>query len=213
MKIVLPDKSLLTKTGEVDYFDWNYKFPIKYIQLYRFKTIIKMLGRRRFTNLLEAGTGSGVFLPELSRHCINIFACDIHNHFDVIEKLLLHYKIMNYNLKTQSIETTDYADESFDAVVAVSLLEFVKNKVEAINEIKRILKDGGSFFTICPMSNRFLDAILSLYTTKKPEEEFGDSRNYVSKILEENFTVVSKGYMLPLIGRFFPVYTHYELRK
>lgn len=97
-----------------------------------------MLGKRRFTNLLEAGTGSRVFIPELSKHCINLFACDIHYHFDTIEKLLLQYKIRNYNLKTQSIETTDYADESFDAVVAVSLLEFVKNKAEAIREIKRI---------------------------------------------------------------------------
>jgi hypothetical protein len=58
-----------------------------------------------------------------------------------------------------------------------------------------------------------LDAILSLYSDKKPDMEFGDSRKFVSKLLEENFTVLSKGPMLPVIGKWFPVYTHYKLGK
>jgi hypothetical protein len=63
------------------------------------------------------------------------------------------------------------------------------------------------------MQNKMLDAVLSLYAEKKPEEEFGDSRKYVSKLLEENFRVLSKGRMLPVVGKWFPVYTHYKLGK
>jgi len=213
MKIILPEKSLLRKTGKVDYFNWNYSFPIKYVQLYRFKTLTKLLGDTVYPRILEAGTGSGIFLPELARHCDRIYACDVHTHFDSIDALLMHYNIKNYELKTQSIEKTDYPDNYFDVIVAVSVLEFVTDLQAAITEIKRILKNDGVFITICPMNSKFLDAILSLYSEKKPKEEFGDSRVYVSKSLENNFTVIKKGYMFPIVGKLFPVYTHYKLKK
>jgi ubiquinone/menaquinone biosynthesis C-methylase UbiE len=213
MKILIPDKSLLNRTNEVDYYDWNYKFPIKYIQLYRFKTIAKLLDKQIYPNLLEVGTGSGIFLPELAMHCNKLYATDIHPFFENIENLLNHYKVKEYNLKSQSIQKTDYPDNYFDAIVAVSVLEFVDNLQEAINEIKRILKNDGVFITICPMNSQFLDSILSLYSKKKPKEEFGDSRIYVGKALEQNFKIIEKGYFMPIIGKLFPVYTHYKLGK
>lgn len=213
MKIIIPNKSILSRTNDVDYYDWNYKFPIKYVQLYRFKTIIKLLGKKKYSNLLEIGTGSGILLPELSLHCENLYACDIHPHVDKIKNLLHHYDVGNYDIRSQSIEKTDYPDNFFDIIIGVSVLEFVDNLELAIAEIKRILRKDGYFVTICPMNSKFLDFVISLYADKTAEEEFGDSRKYVSKELEKNFIIEKKGYMLPLIGKFFPVYTHYKLRK
>ncbi len=213
MKLLLPDKKLLQKTGEVDYFNWNYKFPIDIIQKYRFKRITKLLGKKKYNTLLEAGTGSGIFLPELSRHCINLYACDLHNNYDHIPALCERYDIKNYFVNQQNIEKTTYSDNFFDVIVAVSVLEFVNDIQIATNEIKRILKPNGIFITICPMHSSFLDSFLSLYSNKKPKEEFGNSRMIVTKYLEENFKVVKKGYMLPVIGKWFPIYTHYILSK
>jgi len=211
MKILLPDKKFLTKTGEVDYYHWNYKFPINLVQKYRFKKIVQLLGNEKYHSLLEFGTGSGIFLPELSKHCKKLYACDIHDKFDHIEKMLKHYQIEDYNLSSQSIEKTNYADNSFDVIVANSVLEFVKDLDAAINEIKRILKKDGVFITICPMESKFLDYLLSFYTSKSPKDEFGKARQFVGKSLEGNFGILKKGYMVPLIGSFFPVYTHYKL--
>ena len=106
-KIIIPDKRLLYKTNDVDYYYWNYKFPIKYIQLYRFKAIVNLLGDKKYTNLLEVGTGSGILLPELSRHCEKLYACVVHQYMEKVEKLLQHYKIRNFQLKSQGIEKTD----------------------------------------------------------------------------------------------------------
>lgn len=198
---------MLNRTNDVDYYYWNYKFPIKYVQLYRFKTIAQLLGNKLYHRLLEVGTGSGIFLPELARHCKKLYAFDIHPYIDNIENLLTQYNVKDFELKSQSIQQTDYPDNYFDAIVAVSVLEFVDDLQASISEIKRILKKDGVFITICPMNNKFLDAILSLYAKKKVKEEFGESRMYVMKALELNFTVIKKGYMLPLIGRLFPVYT------
>lgn len=213
MKIIIPEKKFLSRTNDVDYFDWNYKFPIKYVQLYRFKAIIKLLGDKKYSRLLEIGTGSGIFLPELSLHCEKLYASDIHPHFVKIEDLLKHYNIKDYEVKSQSIQKTDYPDNYFDAIVAVSVLEFVDDLQASISEIKRILKKDGLFFTICPMDSKILDIVVSLFSNKPPEEEFGDSRVFVGKTLEQNFSIVKKGYMLPVIGKFFPVYTHYKLKK
>ena len=213
MKWTIPDKDLLNRTGDVDYYDWNYKFPIKYIQKYRFERIVKLLGSEKYSSLLEAGTGSGIFLPELSKHCEHLYACDIHYNFDNITSLCEKYEIKSYHLSTQSIGQTNFPDESFDAVVAVSVLEFVPDIQKAITEIKRILKKDGIFVTICPMESKILDFFLSFYTRKSPKEESGDARQMVSKILEQNFTIIQKGYMIPIIGSFLPVYTHYKLKK
>lgn len=213
MKLLLPEKHLLKTTGGVDYFEWNYKFPIKYIQRYRFKKIVTLLGKKEYPQLLEAGTGSGIFLPELSKHCEQLFACDIHHDFDNIAMLCDKYGIKNYNLSSQSIDNTNFQNESFDVVVAVSVLEFVPDIQKALAEIKRILKKDGIFITICPMESRILDFFLSLYTRESPKEEFGSARQKVSKLLEQNFSVIKKGHMIPVIGRLFPVYTHYKLKK
>jgi ubiquinone/menaquinone biosynthesis C-methylase UbiE len=108
---------------------------------------------------------------------------------------------------------TDFPDESFDAIVANSVLEFIPDLKKAMSEIKRILKKDGIFITSCPMESKLLDFFLSFYTRKSPKEEFVDSRQKVSNILEKNFTIVEKAYMTPIIGKFFPVYTHYKLKK
>jgi len=213
LKIIIPDKSLLHRTNDVDYYQWNYKFPIKYVQRYRFKVVTRLLGNQIFPKLLEIGTGSGIFLPELERHCEKLFASDIHPYIDAITNLLKHYGINNCEIKSQSIQNTDYPDNYFDAIVAVSVLEFVDDLQAALSEIKRILTKEGVFITICPMHSKLLDSIVALYADKTPKEEFGDARIYVGKALEQNFTVIKKGYMLPVVGKLFPVYTHYILKK
>lgn len=211
--MIIPEKKMLSKTNDVDYYNWNYEFPIKYIQLYRFKTILKLLGSEVYQNLLEVGTGSGIFLPELSLHCENLYACDIHPHMDNLRHLLSHYQISNCDIQQQDIQKTNYTDNQFDAIVAVSMLEFVDNIQDALDEIKRILKPNGIFVTICPMESKFLDFFVTFYSKRKAEEQFRDSRKHVARSLEENFKVIEKGYLLPVIGKKFPVYTHFKLAK
>ena len=213
MRILLPDRRLLRKTGSVDYYTWNYSFPISLVQKYRFNIVTRLLGETKYPRLLEIGTGSGIFIPELSRHCSKLFACDIHDNYGHIAEMLSRYEVTNCEVGRQNIEATDYPDNSFDAIVAVSVLEFVRDLAKALREIERIMKSDCVFITICPMQSRVLDALLSLYSDRKLDEEFGDSRGCVSKLLEENFRVISKGPMLPVIGKWFPVYTHYKLGK
>jgi 2-polyprenyl-3-methyl-5-hydroxy-6-metoxy-1,4-benzoquinol methylase len=81
----LPNPKYLKKTSEMDYYHWNYQFPFKYIQRYYFRAIIDLLGKICHDKLLEVGTGSGIFLSELSKHCRKLYACDIHGHMDDVQ--------------------------------------------------------------------------------------------------------------------------------
>jgi ubiquinone/menaquinone biosynthesis C-methylase UbiE len=213
LKITIPDKALLTNTGEVDYYNLYYKFPVSMVFRYRLKKIVDLLGSRKYPVLLEAGTGSGIFLPELSKHCERLYACDIHDKIEHLKKLCDHYNISNCNLSVQNIENTDYESNYFDVVVIMSVLEFVSSPETAVKEIKRILKYNGILLTLCPMENHILDYLLSFYTRKNPCDEFVNSRRRVSRILEENFQILDKGYMFPVFGSLFPVYTWYKLQN
>jgi len=212
VKLILPERELLQKTNELDYYYWNYQFPIKYIQRFRFKAVLALMHDQIYDKLLEVGTGSGIFLPELSRHCHELYACDIHNRISAIESLSKATRIQ-VNFKQTSIESSDYLDNMFDAVVAVSVLEFVTDLQRALSKIKRILKTGSHFFTICPQRNKILDTVLSIYSRRPLDEEFINSRMMVNSMLEKYFEVVEKKVFPPIIGKSFPVYYYYDLRK
>jgi ubiquinone/menaquinone biosynthesis C-methylase UbiE len=212
MKLHLPDPNILVTTGSVDYAHWNYQFPIKYIQQFRFKALLKFMGDKRYDRLLEVGTGSGIFLPELSRHCHSIYAIDVHDKMTAVESLC-HKLSIDAKLKRCGIESTPFPDNFFDIIIAVSVLEFVNDLDMALDEIKRILKPEGFFLTICPQQSPLLDAILNLYTRRTPDAEFGATRKNVYLKLEKSFSIVEKKIFPPIVSKLIPVYNYYKLSK
>jgi ubiquinone/menaquinone biosynthesis C-methylase UbiE len=212
MGIYLPNPKLLQKTGDVDYYYWNYQFPIKYIQRFRFKAILELMGNKVYNNLLEVGTGSGIFLPELARHCRKLYAIDIHDNMHAVQKLC-ELTSIKVELAQCALEQTCYPDAMFDVIVAVSVLEFVNDLEKTFQEVRRLLKPDGIFLAICPQQGALLDFVVSLYTQKPPDEEFRNSRTQMGEILETHFTVLEKKIFPPILGRIFPVYCYYKLGK
>jgi ubiquinone/menaquinone biosynthesis C-methylase UbiE len=168
------------------------------------------LGNQCYDKLLEVGTGSGIFLPELDRHCRQLYACDIHDNIQAVERLC-QLTAIKAEVRRCPIEATGFPDNMFDAIVAVSVLEFVDDLERSIDEIRRILKPSGVFLTICPQQSVLLDFVLNFYTRRKPDDEFGISRTRVSKTLEAQFNVIDKRIFPPIVGSIFPVYNYYKL--
>lgn len=212
MELRLPKQYFLSKSSDIDYFYWNYQFPIKYIQRYRFKSVLKLINSEYFDKLLEIGTGSGIFLPELSNHCRQLYAIDIHDKIESVQKFCKNQKIIA-NISKCSIESTNFPDNFFDAIISVSVLEFIADLSSAFNEIVRIIKPTGIFIAICPQKSFFLDFILSFLSDKSPDEEFVNSRHEIGPILEDFFKVMEKRVFPPLLGKLLPVYNCYKLRK
>jgi ubiquinone/menaquinone biosynthesis C-methylase UbiE len=210
MKMYLPNKNFLQKTSEVDYYHWNYQFPIKYIIRFRLEAILNLLGDKTYSKILEIGTGSGIFLPELSKHCRKLYASDVHSNMDAVKKLCDQYSI-DVELQQCPMENLNFPSHHFDAIIAISVLEFVDDLEKSFNEVKRVMNAGGIFLTICPQKSSFLDFVLSLYSREDPEDEFKQSRKIVSSMLEKNFNVLTKRIFPPVIGSILPVYCYYKL--
>jgi len=210
MRIYLPDQNLLAQTSSVDYYQWNYKFPLRYVQRYRFKAILDLLGTGIYDRILEIGTGSGIFLPELARHCEQLYACDIHDKMDAVRELCRLTSI-KANLVRCSITQTGFDDDAFDVIIGVSMLEFIDDLETAFAEIQRILKKQGVFLIICPQQNPVTDAVLRLFSRRDPDEEFKQSRKKVYLMLEKHFKVNTKISFPKLFGKILPIYCSYKL--
>lgn len=130
------------------------------------QTILTGYSRRKFTEglpiqednefkVLDAGTGFGPLSIDIaSQNKINIEAIDIdQSKIQVAEKIYNEIKreenfLGKIHFKQQNVEHLDYPDNSFDLVVSRFVFQHLPHPVQAAKEIKRILKQGGTFYII-----------------------------------------------------------------
>jgi SAM-dependent methyltransferase len=159
LKIVLPSKDHVCETSEHDPVAYYYKPIIGVVYQQRLKAAAQLLGRRRFDKLLEIGFGSGIFLPELSRHCSELYGVSIHSKIAFVQKTLEEEHIAA-QLVMGDVRTLGFADGTFDAVVCVSVLEHmhIEELVWAIGEIARVTSDSGIVVLGFPVRNVITNA-------------------------------------------------------
>lgn len=198
---LLPLNSL-TKTGEVDHADWNYRPFLGYIQRKRFQLCVQLLNDYRFENLLIVGYGSGVFIPTLAEYSTNIYGIDIHTHTDDI-KMVLSANNIEANLLSASADDIPFSDNFFDAIISISAMEFFNDLENSCLEIKRVIKKAGCLFVITPGYSKFVDLGLKILTGKSANVDFEDRRQKVIPTLMKHFEVKEKLY--------FPKYSFIKL--
>lgn len=90
-------------------------------------------------------------------------------------------------LRTGTAEALPYADASFDAVVAVSVLEFIPDLAAACREVTRVLRPGGRFYVVTPGKSWVADLGLRVLTGKSAVKDFGDRRDRILQTLADHF--------------------------
>lgn len=204
-------KHRLVKTGPVDHADWNFRGALGLIQRERFKAALSLVPSR-CARLLELGYGSGVFLPALADHTEELYGIDIHEKGAEVRSALQAEGVSAYLASTVA-EALPFEDASFDAVVAISTLEFVSDLKAVCAEVRRILAPGGTFVVITPGKSKLVDLGLLVLTGKSAQRDFGGRREYLVNTLAESFQVTRKQH-LPRIGSSLcTLYTALELRK
>jgi ubiquinone/menaquinone biosynthesis C-methylase UbiE len=198
---LLPEE-VLVKTGPVDHADWNFRPFLGAIQRSRFRLLLGLLGAERFDRLLEIGYGSGVFLPELARHCRSLYGVDIHQEPDRVVEALGKLEV-RASLSTASAESMPFEDGFFDAAVAVSSFEFIADFDRACREIRRVIGPRGAFFVVTPGDSPILDAGLKLLTGADARRDYGGRRKEVMPALARHFRV-DRAKSFP--SAFFPIY-------
>ncbi len=182
---LLPRDALL-KTSDVDEAVWNYRFFLGLIQRMRFKLVVSLLSSNRFHRLLEIGYGSGVFMPELSRHCEELFGIDPHQKQDLVTQVLKSHQVVA-KLFSGSASAMPFQSGHFDCIVAVSALEYVEDLEAACAEIKRVLNPGGTLIAVTPGHSPVVDLGLRILTGKSARQDYGNRRERLVPVLLRQF--------------------------
>lgn len=160
MRMRIPKKNNHPVVG--DNLTRFYHYPVlSYFFLRRLTMALGFMPQGKFDSLLEIGFGSGVFLPELSRHSKRLFGLDMHGHITKVKDMLACENIKAELIKG-SIVHLPYKDASFDCVISIATLEHINELSLAISEIMRVLKKGGLMILGFPVENKLSDLLLVL---------------------------------------------------
>lgn len=184
--VELLPRDLLVQTSDVDHADWNYRPLLGLLQRARFRLVKSLLKGISGEDLLEVGYGSGVFFPELLKVCGNISGIDIHEKPADVSEAIANAGI-TADLRSGSVSSMSFDDDSFDVVVAVSAMEYVDEIHEACSELIRVLRPGGCFVLVTPGKSPILDAGLKLLGNEDAESNYGDRRENLAAALDEHF--------------------------
>jgi ubiquinone/menaquinone biosynthesis C-methylase UbiE len=136
--------------------------------------------------VLDWGTGSGHFSFFLLSKGYKVNAFTIENEcklaYHLQNKYPFKYKIL---LNQDPLAPLPYADETFDIVVSIGVLEHVRDtnnyEIQSLHEIRRVLKPNGIF--ICyhfPNKYSLIEAI-----TKHLNSKYNHDYKYTAKAIKE----------------------------
>ena len=106
-----------------------------------------------YERVLDFGCGSGVMLPYLSQISLQVTAMDVD--------LLPLERVQTYiplaaNVEVKDASKNDISDlpaNSFDLIIALDVLEHVKDLPRTLNELLALLKQGGQLIVSGPTEN------------------------------------------------------------
>lgn len=128
------------------------KQPIADEAAYQTKLEITREYFRPDSKVLELGCGTGSTAILHAPHVSHIHAVDISaNMLEIADEKAKAEGIKNITFEQADIATFNAPDESYDAVLTLSLLHLIEDKEATIANIRRMLKPGGVFVssTVC----------------------------------------------------------------
>ena len=146
-------KSLMFQHDELEFsrrYIWDeYSKPL----------LMKFINAKPNQRILDVGTGTGYLIRELAKELNNIgefYGLEIDNN--LVNKAIQYTasEKLNINFVNGDIYNIPYGDNEFDIVTAEFVLCNIERPLNAINEIRRVLKPGGTFVCIDPPSSKRL---------------------------------------------------------
>lgn len=120
------------------YDDWFQTGLGKYVLHYEKELILELAAPKPGDKVLDIGIGTGMFALELMKYTTDITG------IDVSEKMLDIARSKGLtNVSVGDAVSLDFPDESFDIVISITALEFIKEYEKAISEMVRVCKKGG----------------------------------------------------------------------
>lgn len=133
--------------SNLDKIPKGIKKPRNYVK--KFAEGLKEQGK---TDILDLGCGFGRHLIYLAEQGFNVKGIDISEEAIEMTKRKLREKKLEAELLQEDMKDLSFQNEEFDAVIAITVIgHAIKPDIEkTINEIHRVLKEGGIFYGNIP---------------------------------------------------------------
>ncbi|WP_067726340.1 class I SAM-dependent methyltransferase [Oceanobacillus damuensis] len=107
------------------------------------KDIVPLLSShlKQGSKVLDIGCGDGYGTTKLYQSGFQVTGIDLSE--EMIRLANTRRKERNISFMQGDVNEIPFEDNYFDAVMAINVLEWVENPLQAINELKRVVKDGG----------------------------------------------------------------------
>src|SRR3989475_1298038 len=103
------------------------------------------------SKILDVGCGAGVFTVELIQHGYDVWGIDLSEA--MIKYVCETSGIQRF--RVGDIENLEFADNTFDAVTCLGVIEYLDRDEAALREIWRVLKPGGKAVISTPNATCF----------------------------------------------------------
>lgn len=113
------------------------------------KAVIEALGCRPGERVLEVGVGTGLSLPMYPPH-VRVTGIDLSR--EMLDKARVRVRRRHLtnveDLREMDAEAMDFADASFDKVVAMYVVSVVQEPANLLRELHRVCKPHGEIFIV-----------------------------------------------------------------
>lgn len=155
-KLYLPRKGILEPNNDDDPLKYYYVPLVGKLYISRINMTLGLLKRHEYSSILEIGYGSGVLMPSLTQLSDEIYGVDLGSDPDDIARRLA--KLSCYPKLSRGIaDQLLFEDNSLDLVIAISVLEHIKEIQPFLAEIYRVLKPGGTLLVGMPAVNKTME--------------------------------------------------------
>lgn len=178
-------KLIAADPGQRDYSTTKYYTSLfKFLYLKRIKLGLKLLGDKQYDQMLDLGFGGGIIAPELSKHCQKYFGVDVHQNIALVKEILNDDGLRNIDLRFAK-DDLPFADNSFDCIWCMSVLEFVPNPEKSISEIKRVASSDATIILGFPIENQLTNLAYRLIGFKVDEAHKNNHHQLLSLIKQQ----------------------------
>jgi SAM-dependent methyltransferase len=156
----LPPKGAFTPNGNDDPLKYYYIPFVGSLYISRVRMALNLLENQRFGNTLEIGYGSGVLMPTLCKISQQVYGVDLTSDPELVSKQLSQFGCAA-ELSRGECDRLLFGDRTFDLIVAISVLEHIRDIESFLTEIYRVLKPGGVLLVGMPAVNKFMEYLFS----------------------------------------------------
>ncbi len=167
-----------------DYRGVNRDDPIRFYRwpiigtLYRRRIEMCLAECRGGERVLEVGFGSGVTFLNLHALYTEIYGLDLTAEVKEVTAVFAARQI-KADLRNGNVSNMPYANETFDTVLLISILEHLKpdQLLPAFREIRRVLKPAGQVVYGVPIERPLMVFLFRLLGTNIREQHFSTERH------------------------------------